>query len=105
MAGLVAQRSRELGSRMAVGAPAHPVVGLGVRRGMTLVLAGVALGSRGAVALSRVALALLAGQSGATDPSTHAGVTLDLVVVGLRATYIPARRATRIDPRVALRHE
>nr|WP_276603622.1 FtsX-like permease family protein [Nannocystis pusilla] len=105
MASSVAQRTRELGLRMALGAPARAVVGLVVRQGMTLVLAGVVLGILGAAALSRVMTALLAGQISATDPSTYAGVTLVLVVVGLLATYIPARRATRIDPMVALRHE
>ncbi|WP_434417586.1 ABC transporter permease [Nannocystis pusilla] len=105
MASSVAQRTRELGLRMALGAPARAVVGLVVRQGMTLVLAGVVLGILGAAALSRVMTALLAGQISAIDPSTYAGVTLVLVVVGLLATYIPARRATRIDPMVALRHE
>ncbi|MFY0540878.1 hypothetical protein [Nannocystis pusilla] len=87
----------QLGLRRAVGAPARPVVDLVVRQGTTRVPAGLAL--------SRVPIALPAGPIGATDPSTYAGVPRVLVVVGLRPTYIPARRATRIDPRVALRHE
>ncbi len=105
MASNVARRTHELGVRMALGAQPRDLVALVVRQGMTLVGIGVALGLFGAWGLARLMTSLLTPEIGATDPPTYLGVTLFLVTVGLLATYIPARRATRIDPMVALRHE
>ena len=105
MASNVARRTHELGVRMALGAQPRDLVALVVRQGMTLVGVGVAIGLLGAWSLARLMTSLLTPEIGATDPPTYLGVTLFLVTVGLLATYIPARRATRIDPMVALRHE
>ncbi|WAS96891.1 ABC transporter permease [Nannocystis punicea] len=105
MGNTVAQRTHELGVRMALGAQPRAVVRLVVRQGMALVGAGVAIGAIGALAMTRAMSTLLPGMIDATDPSPFLAVTPVLVVVGLLATYIPARRATRIDPMVALRHE
>ena len=105
MGNTVAQRTHELGVRMALGAQPRAVVGLVVRHGMVLVGAGVAIGMVGALALTRVLTTLLPASTAALDPTSFLGVALILLVVGLLATYIPARRATRIDPMVALRHE
>ncbi len=105
MANSVAQRTHELGVRMALGAQPRDVVRLVVRQGMLLVGIGIVLGIAGAVGLTRLMTSLLADRVSPTDPATFAGVTLLLVAIGLLATYIPARRATRIDPMVALRQE
>lgn len=105
MASSVAQRTHELGVRVALGAQPRDVVRLVVRQGLVLVLLGVALGIAGALALTRMMTTLIPQQISPTDPATFVGVTLLLVVIGLLATYIPARRATRIDPMVALRQE
>lgn len=105
MGNTVTQRTRELGVRMALGAQPRAVVRLVVRQGMTLVGAGVVVGAVGALGLTRALSTLLPGQIDATDAWTILAVALVLVVVGLAATYIPARRATRIDPMVALRRE
>ncbi len=105
MANSVAQRTHELGVRMALGAQPRDVVRLVVRQGLVLVGIGVVLGIAGALALTRLMTAVLSDQVSPTDPATFAGVTLLLVAIGLLATYIPARRATRIDPMVALRQE
>ena len=105
MANSVARRTHELGVRLALGAQPRALVALVVRQGMTLVALGLALGLLGAYALSDLMTALLTAEVGASDPPTWLGVPLVLVTVGLLATYIPARRATRIDPMVALRHE
>lgn len=105
MGNTVVHRTHELGVRMALGAPPRGVIQLVVRQGMALVGAGVVVGAIGALGLSRAMATVLPGTIDATDPSTFLGVTLVLVVVGLVATYIPARSATRIDPMVALRHE
>ena len=104
MAYSVAQRTREVGIRMALGAQGRDVVGLIVGQGMKLTAAGVAVGLTGALALSRVVSGLLYGVS-ATDPLTFGGVGALLLAVALVACYLPARRATKVDPLVALRQE
>ncbi len=100
----VARRSRELGVRMALGAQRGAVRRMVLRDAMRAVLPGVAAGLFGAWALSRVLRGLLYGVS-ATDPATFAGVSALLVGVALLASYLPARRATRADPLVAMRAE
>jgi predicted permease len=100
----VAQRTREIGIRMALGARAAEVVSLMVKEGMRLALLGAALGVAGALAMGRVMSGLLFGV-GAHDPATFAMVTALLLGAALLACWIPARRASRVDPLVALRTE
>ena len=100
----VAQRGHELGVRMALGAAKPAVVGLVLRQGMTLALCGLAIGLAGAFALTRLLASQLFSVR-ATDPPTFVLVTALLAVVALLANLLPALRATRVDPVVALREE
>jgi putative ABC transport system permease protein len=100
----VAQRQHEIGIRMAMGAQRRDVIWLVVGHGLLLTAAGVALGAAGAFGLTRVMEGLLYGVS-ATDPLTFGGVALILAAAALLACYVPARRATKVDPMEALRYE
>jgi putative ABC transport system permease protein len=100
----VAQRTREIGIRMALGAQARTVIGLVVREAMTLVILGVVCGTIAALLLSRTMTRMLFSVT-PTDPATFAIVAMGLLAVALFASYLPARRATRVDPIVALRTE
>ena len=100
----VTQRTRELGVRVALGASTGEVLGLVLRQGVRLALAGVAIGLVAALLLTRVMRTMLFGV-GATDPATFVLVPLVLLAVAALASYLPARRATRVDPIEALRSE
>jgi putative ABC transport system permease protein len=104
MSNTVAQRTQEIGVRMALGAGQSTVLRLVLGNGMRLTLLGIALGSAGAFALTRLMKGFLFHVT-PTDPATFVGVALFLFLVALLASYIPARRATRVDPVVALRYE
>ena len=104
MSYLVTQGTRDIAIRIALGAQESNILGLVVRQGMTLAIVGIAAGLTGAFALSRVMSALLFGVS-SKDAVTFAIVTAILAAVALVACYIPARRAIKVDPMVALRYE
>ena len=99
-----AQRTREIGIRMALGAQGRDVLRLALRQGLTLALIGLTLGFAGALAVTQLMKSVLYGVS-ATDPATFTVIALLLAAVALAACFIPAWRATRVDPLVALRHD
>ncbi|MBO0800740.1 MAG: FtsX-like permease family protein, partial [Blastocatellia bacterium] len=100
----VAQRTREIGVRVALGAQRRDVLSLVVGKGLKLALTGVVIGLVGGLALTRLVSSLLYDVT-PTDPLTFVSMVMLLVMVALLACWIPARRATRVDPLVALRHE
>ncbi len=104
MSYLVSQSTRDIGVRVALGAQPGNIIGMVVRQGMELAVVGIGAGLIGAAALTRVMSSLLFGVS-ATDAVTFSLVAVALALVAIVATYIPARRATKVDPIVALRDE
>jgi predicted permease len=104
MAYSVSRRTREIGVRIALGASSGDVLRMVLSQGLRTIFIGVAIGIAGSLALTRTVESLLFGVT-ATDPLTFGGVTLLLVAAALLACFIPARRATKVDPLVALRYE
>jgi putative ABC transport system permease protein len=104
LAYFVTQHVPEIGIRLALGARPADILGLVLRRGMSLALVGLALGLAGAYALARLMRGLLFGVA-ASDPPTYVAVALLIAAVALAACLVPARRAMKIDPMVALRYE
>ena len=101
---LVERRTQELSLRIALGAPRRNVLGLVLKDGIKMAAAGVAIGVVAALGLTRLLSGMLYGVS-TTDPITFVVIAIGLVVVALMACYLPARRATKVDPLVALRSE
>jgi len=104
MAFLVSEQTHEIGIRMALGAPRENVLGMVFRRGLTLTAAGLVVGLPLAFALARLVASLIYGVT-PSDPVTFTGIPLTLIAAAALAIYIPARRAMKIDPIVALRYE
>jgi putative ABC transport system permease protein len=104
MAYAVSRRTREIGVRVALGARSRDVLTMILGQGLRTIVIGVVVGFAASLALTRTVASLLFGVR-ATDPATFAAVVLLLAAAGLLACYIPARRATRVDPGVALRYE
>jgi ABC-type antimicrobial peptide transport system permease subunit len=104
LAYFVVQHTQEIGVRVALGAQRRDILVLVLKNGMTLALLGGAIGLAGALVLTRLMTTLLFGVT-PTDARTLAIVTLGLLLVALLACFIPARRATKVDPLVALRYE
>ena len=104
MAYAVTRRTSEFGIRMALGASSGNIRGIVLKQGLMVAMTGVVIGIVGALALTRVLRSFLFGLS-TTDPATFAAVAALLIFVALLACYIPARRATKVDPMVALRYE
>jgi putative ABC transport system permease protein len=101
---LVSQSTHDIGVRVALGATRGAILGMVVRQGMELAILGIAMGLIGAAALTRLMASLLFGVS-ATDAVTFSVVALLLAASALLAAYVPARRATKVDPMTALREE
>ena len=104
MSFVVAQRTREIGIRVALGAESGNILALFLKQGMRLIAVGILLGLLGGAAVARL-LAMILVNLSPFDPLTFGGVSLCLMVVALLATYLPARRAVKVDPMIALRHD
>ena len=104
MSNSVNQRTQEIGLRMALGAASRDVLRMVIAEGLKLTVAGLGLGLGAAFALNRLIASQLFGVT-ATDPLTYGGVAMLLAMVAMVACYIPARRAARVDPMIALRRD
>jgi len=100
----ISRRTREIGIRMAMGAQSKEVQGMVLRESMLLVVVGIAIGIAGAMGAGRLVASQLFGLE-PTDPTTMLGATALMLAVSAAAGYLPARRAARVDPMVALRYE